>query len=65
MSPRAISISSSRVKVTASPEEARASGPSNVTISLTRETRDEPMTWIGSPGATSPDATVPENPRNS
>ena len=56
MSPRAMSISSSRVRVTASPAAARASGPSKVTISLTREARDEPMTWTGSPGATAPDA---------
>ena len=31
---------------------ARASSPSNVTISLTRDARDEPMTRIASPGAT-------------
>ena len=59
-SPREMSISSSKVSVTASPVMARGSVPSKVTMSLTRVWRPEPMTTTGSPDAIEPAATVPE-----
>jgi hypothetical protein len=60
-----MSISLSRVRVTASPSAARASVPSKVTISLTRADWPEPATSTASPGAIEPETTVPEKPRNS
>ena len=60
-----MSISSSRVSVTASPSSARSGDPSNVAISRTRLVLPEPATRTRSPTATDPETTVPEKPRKS
>jgi hypothetical protein len=65
MSPRLMSISSSRVKVTASGANASAISPSYVTIDFTRLVLRDGKTMISSPWRTMPEAMVPQKPRKS
>jgi hypothetical protein len=64
-SPRATSISSCSVSVTASPATDTSRSPSAVTIRATRDCLPEAATTTWSPAAMRPEATVPEKPRKS
>ena len=59
MSPRAMSISSLSVSVTASPASADATSAPETMTRTTRVVRPDPETATASPGATRPPAIVP------
>ena len=65
MSPRLISISSSRQTVTDMGAKASSRSPSQVTMDFTRLVRPEGSTVTASPRRTTPEASVPAKPRKS